>query len=75
MRARAPRRRYRLDGLVQAVIGLSLATSRELFRFPRTTRDLGGPKTHVNPAAAPRSVEHAALGAPVRRTPARPRPP
>jgi beta-glucosidase len=29
----------------------------------------------VNPGAAPRSVEHAALGAPVRRTSARPRPP
>jgi hypothetical protein len=38
-------------------------------------RDLGVPKTPVNSAAAPRSVEHAALGAPVRRTPARPRPP
>ena len=56
-------------------VALPLATSRELFRFPRTTRDLGGPKTHVNPAAAPRSVEHAALGAPVRRTQARPPPP
>ena len=28
--------------------GQHWATSRELFRFPRTTRDLGGPKTHVN---------------------------
>ena len=37
--------------------------------------NLGGPKTRVKPAAAPRSVEHAAPGAPVRRTPARPRPP
>jgi hypothetical protein len=34
-----------------------------------------GLKRHVKPAAAPRSVEHAALGAPVRRTPARPQPP
>jgi hypothetical protein len=51
------------------------ATSRELFRFPRTTRDLGDPESHVNPAAAPRWVEYAAPGAPVRRTPARPRPP
>jgi predicted TIM-barrel fold metal-dependent hydrolase len=33
------------------------------------------PRTHVNPPAGPRSVEHAALGAPVRRTPARPRRP
>ena len=32
-------------------------------------------RRQTNPAAAPRSVEHAALGAPVRRTPARPRPP
>jgi hypothetical protein len=33
------------------------------------------PKRHVTPAATPRSAEHAALGAPVRRTQARPRPP
>ncbi len=38
-------------------------------------RDLGGPQKHVTPAAAPRSVEHAALGAPVRRTQAHPPPP
>ena len=51
------------------------ATPRDLFRFPRTTRDPGDPQKHVTPVAAPRSVEHAAPGAPVRRTPARPRPP
>src|SRR6478672_9825866 len=33
------------------------------------------PKKHVKPRAAPRWVEHAAPGGPVRRTPARPRPP
>jgi hypothetical protein len=32
-------------------------------------------KNHVNPAAGPRSVEHAALGAQVRRTRAHPPPP
>jgi hypothetical protein len=54
---------------------LSLAlTTRELYRFPRTTRDLGARKTHVNPAAAPRSAEQAAPGAPVQRT-ATPPPP
>ena len=35
----------------------------------------GQVRRHVSSAAAPRSVEYAALGAPVRRTPARPRPP
>ena len=34
-----------------------------------------GSTTRINPAAARRPVEHAALGAPVRRTPARPPPP
>ena len=41
-----------------------------------TTRDLGGdPRTHLKYAAAPRSVEHGAPGAPVRRTQAHPPPP
>ena len=37
--------------------------------------DLARPGTHVKSVAAPPSVEHAALGAPVRRTPARLPPP
>ena len=59
-RARSPRATAR---------GLAVAAS------PLVIDDLGSPKKQVNPGAAPRSVEHAALGAPVRRTRARQRPP
>ena len=48
-----------------------LMTSRLVIRHSAIL----GAQKHVTPAAAPRSVEHAAPGAPVRRTPARPPPP
>jgi hypothetical protein len=54
-----------------SVVASAAAPSAEM----SLRRDHEVPKGDVNPGAAPRSVAHAALGAPVRRTPARPRPP
>ena len=80
-----------ISALSEAVWGAVVPwVAREILRVPSPplTSDgdglaqwiqVGRPKTRaisaVTPAAAPRSVEHAAPGAPVRRTPAHPPPP